>query len=111
MGIEPETKIYRAVGEVELSSVLWTTQFSVLPNGSQVKYFRLNLEETLVFADLVFNIDVVAVLEVSIPSATLQRVGDFTKVDAYIFKSGTVEISSELLDDFNNAIISIVHKY
>jgi len=105
-----KTSLFRAVGADEFSTVIITKQFSVLENGLQVKHFGLDYSETLCFADKDFNIDAVAILEVEINSASLAKIGDFTHVDAYIFRSGTVEIRSDRLTEFNNAILKITHK-
>ena len=103
--------IYRAVGESEFYSVMQTKCFSVLEKGTHVKYFGLNFEETLAFANKIINIEIVAIFEVKVITEILNRVGDFTNVDTFLFKSGTVEIPAEKLDEFNNAIQEIIHKY
>jgi hypothetical protein len=41
----------------------------------------------------------------------LERIGDFTNVDTTLFRAGTVEIHPEDLDEFNNSIIEIIHRY
>jgi len=105
------TNLYRAVGESEFTSVMETKRFAVLDKGVQIKYFGLNFEETLVFANEVINIEIVAIFEVQIVTDVLNRVGDFTNVDQFLFKSGTIEIPAEKLDEFNNAIVKISHKY
>lgn len=105
-----KTNLYRAVGADEFSSIIRTKQFAVLEHGLQVKHFGLDYSETLCFADKDFNIDVVAILEVEINSALLKELGDFTHVDTFIFRSGTVEIRSDRLSEFNNAILKITHK-
>jgi len=105
-----KTHIYRAVGADEYKLILRTKQFAVLEHGLQVKHFGLNYLETLDFADKDFNIDVSAILEVEIDSAVLKEIGDFTNVDTYIFRSGTVEISSDRLTEFNEAVLTVTHK-
>ena len=108
--LDNEIRIYRAVGADEYSAIIRTNQFAVLDSGLHVKHFGLNYEETLDFANKDLNVDVVAVFEVSISQEALKIVGDFTHVDPYIFKSGTVEIRADRLTEFNNAILSITHK-
>ena len=105
-----EVCLYRAVGADEYSAIIRTNRFAVLDNGLHVKHFGLSYEETLDFANKDINIDVVAVFEVIIGKEALKIVGDFTHVDPYIFKSGTVEISADHLAGFNNAVLSITHK-
>ena len=102
--------LYRAVGADEFSSIIKTQQFSVLENGLHVKYFGLSYKDTMDFATKDLNVDVVAIFEVTIDERSLREIGDFTHVDPYIFKNGTVEIRSENLNVFNNEIIYIIHK-
>ena len=88
-----------------------TKQFSIHPKGAHVKYFGLDYEETLAFANKVTNIDVTAIVEATVLRDILERIGEFTQVDSYLFKSGTVEIQLEDLDEFNRAVQQIVQKY
>jgi len=108
--ISEAVNLYRAMGADEFEAVMLTKQFALHKNKAEVKYFGLAFDETLQFANKAFNVDLVAVVEVSISKAVLDRIGDFTHVDPYLFKCGTVEIQPENLDEFNNAIISITHK-
>ena len=101
--------IYRAVGEHELKSIFNTKQFSFWPRSAEVKYFGLNFEETLQFANKAYY-DYVAVIEVKLSKTVLKKIGDFTCVDAFLFKHGTVEIQPEVLNEFNNSIIEIRHR-
>jgi len=103
--------LYRAVSDTEFYSVMRTNQFSIHPKGAHVKYFGLDYEETLAFADKITSIDVTAIVEVTVLRDVLERLGDFTHVDSFIFRSGTVVIQSEDLDEFNRAIQLIEHKY
>jgi len=41
----------------------------------------------------------------------LEHIGDYTNVDITLFKTGTVEIHPEHLDEFNDSIIEIIHRY
>jgi hypothetical protein len=111
-GINDETSIiYRAVGGDEYRSVLENNCFSLISGGVGIKYFGLNLQETIVFAGKDLNVDVVAILEVVINRNILNKIGDFTSVDTYIFKSGTVEIAACNLQEFNESICEINHVY
>ncbi|MCL2099656.1 MAG: hypothetical protein FWH24_04385 [Oscillospiraceae bacterium] len=101
--------LFRAVGADEFKSIIQTKKFSFLPKGVDVKYFGVNLSETLDFANEIMNIALVAVIEVVMIDSVIERIGDFTNVDPYIFKSGTVEIHSEYLDEFNNNIVRVNH--
>ena len=42
---------------------------------------------------------------------SLNKLGDFTQVDRFIFKNGTVTINADKLGEFNKAIKEIIHKY
>ena len=101
--------IYRAVGERELSSIIRTRRFSFWARSAEVKYFRLDFHETSQFAHKAYY-DYVAVVEVRINKDMLDKVGDFIRVDPFLFKHGTVEIQPENLDEFNASILEIKHK-
>ena len=103
--------LYRAVSAEEFYSIMKIHRFTFHPKGVDVKYFGVDFEETLAFANEIINIDLVAVIEVSVARAVLNRVGDFIHVDPFLFKSGTVEIHAEQLDEFNNAIKYIAQRY
>ena len=109
---EPKYKrLYRAVGCEEFYSIMKTNRFSFHPKGVDVKYFGLDFKETLDFADELMNIDLVAVVEVIVLEEILNKIGDFIDVDPFLFKTGTIEIQSEHLDEFNSAIYSIIHRF
>ena len=44
-------------------------------------------------------------------AVSVEEIGDFTHVDPFIFKSGTVIISADDLEFFNNSIQELIHKY
>jgi len=50
------------------------------------------------------------VLEIRVRKDILEKIGDFTNVDVTLFRSGTVEIQPEHLEEFNTAIVEIVHR-
>ena len=104
-------KLYRAVGYIEFSKIINTRKFSLRLNGLEAKYFGMNFEETLDFANKVFNIHVVAIVEAVIDEHTLKEIGDFTLVDTTVFKSGTVEIDKNHLTRFNDSVKEIKHIY
>ena len=104
--------LYRAVGVDEFYSIMQTGHFSLNPdNAVNVKYFGVDYEETLAFASKIQFMDIVAVVEVGVLRDILLRIGDFTQVDTFLFKKGTVIIQAENLDEFNGAIKYIVQKY
>ena len=104
-------KLFRAVGFTEYADIIETGIFSLRPNGLESKYFGMDFNETLDFANKVFNIHVVAIVETEIGKRVLENIGDFTKVDISVFKSGTVEVHKENLDNFNKAISKIKHVF
>lgn len=104
-------RLYRAIGESEFYSVMRTKRFCFWQCSAKVKYFAMNFEETLKFANMAFATDIAAVLEIEVKKDILERIGDFTHVDTTLFRSGTVEIQPEHLEEFNNSIIEIIHRY
>ena len=76
-----------------------------------MKYFGKSFPDTLRFADKIINKNVVAVVEVEVLRIVVEKVGDFAHVDPFLFKQGTVEIWEDNLNEFNDAIIRIVHKF
>jgi hypothetical protein len=88
-----------------------TGNFEIAKHYADTKYFGIDFNETLEFANKVFNAELVAIFEVKIPLKILSIIGDFTHVDPYLFKKGTIEIHSENLDVFNTSIFELAHKY
>jgi len=103
--------LYRAVGDKEYYSIMQTAKFVCLPGGVGVKYFGKDLIDTIHFAEKTINNNAVAVVEIEVARDVVERIGDFVNVDPFLFRHGTVEIWESNLDDFNNAIINIVHKF
>ena len=99
--------LYRAVGAEEYYSIMDTNKFATCSGMTEVKYFALDFQETAEYADKSYNTDVVAVFEIVAIRSALERIGDFTHVDPSIFKTGTVIIHEEDIDEFNQAIIRI----
>jgi len=106
--IEQFITVYRAVGLEEYYSIIQTNLFTCHPTGAEVKYFGLDRKETELFANMIINLDVVAVFEIEVSKTTLKQVGDFTDVDQFLFKKGTVIIHKTDLDTFNNTVQSII---
>ena len=104
-------KLFRAVGIEEYYSIMRTKKFTCHPEGAEIKYFGLDFEETLAFANEIINIELIAVIEACVLYNTLNQIGDFTYVDPFLFKKGTVEVQRIHLDEFNNAIKYIIHKF
>ena len=111
LGRKDKVSLYRAIGESEFFSVMRTKRFSFWQRSARVKYFANDFKETVKFANKAFATDIVAVLEIVVAKDVLERVGDFTCVDTTLFKAGTVEIHPEHLDEFNNSITEIIHRY
>lgn len=86
-----------------------TGKFTVIPEGLQAKQFGLKFEETLKFAEKYKDIG--AIIEIKVPTAQLNKLADFTEVDRFIFKNGTVTIHVDKLEEFNKIIKEILHKY
>jgi hypothetical protein len=104
--------LFRAVSADEFYSIFETKQFSLPPDKStSVKYFGVDYNETFDFANKIQFIDIVAIVEISVPHNILLQIGDFTHVDSFLFKKGTVIIQSEDLETFNNNIKYIKQRF
>ncbi|RUS43551.1 RHS repeat domain-containing protein [Cohnella sp. AR92] len=101
--------IYRAVGAEEFYQIMKSGSFMVSPMGFDGKQFGLNFDDTLKFAEKYK--DIAAIVEVKVSKTELDRLADYTHVDPFIFKNGTLTIHLENLDDFNKIIQAISHKY
>lgn len=108
---ENTVSLYRAIGESEFYSVMRTNKFGFWSRSARVKYFANSFDEALMFANKAFATDIVAVLEIRVRKDILEQIGDFTNVDTTLFRNGTVEIQVEHLEEFNNSIIEIIHRY
>ena len=106
---EDLTSIYRAVGPEEYFDLFDVKKFRPGPKSAKVKYFGLDFDETLKFAD--WTPDASAIIEVKIPDSVLKDIGDFTPLDTPIFKHGTVTIPGDQLDIFNKYITDILHVF
>ncbi|WP_027092750.1 RHS repeat domain-containing protein [Cohnella thermotolerans] len=101
--------LYRAVGADEFYQVMESGSFKVSPMGFDGKQFGLNFDDTLKFAEKYK--DIAAIVEVKVSKTELDKIADYTHVDPFIFKNGTLTIHLEHLDDFNKIIQAINHKY
>jgi hypothetical protein len=100
--------LYRAVGEQEYHELEKTGRFrTIAGKTASCKYFGVSYDETLNFANKVYNIHVVGIVEVTVPKEQLDEIADFTRVDGNVFKNGTVIIYEEFLDKFNDSISSM----
>lgn len=93
----------------EFYQIIETGTFEVSIRGYYGKQFGLKFEETLEFANR-FK-DIGAIVEVKLPRDQLSRIADFTHVDPFIFKSGTITRNIEPLEEFNKIIREIKHKF
>ena len=103
--------LYRAIDDKEFYSLLQTGKFSCIPGGVGLKYFGKDYIDTLRFAEMVINKNIVAVIEVGVSRSVVERIGDFVDVDPFIFRHGTVQIWEADLNEFNDAITHIIHKF
>ena len=60
------------------------------------------------FANYSINVDKAAIIKVTIPKKVF-NVLNYTRVDEFVFKSGTTIVEREMLDVFNKSIIKIEH--
>ena len=97
--------LYRGVGADEYTDIMDTGGFRPNPNGGSFetgKQFGYDLDEVLDFSD--FATDISGVVKVEVPTSTLNNIGDPTHVDPFVFRSGTVTIPTNKLDEFNSCI-------
>ena len=104
--------IYRAVSPEELDDIFATGGFRSRPDGRsfQAKEFGNSFDETLDFANKPINLDKVAIVKVTIPENVYNQLHHMN-LDRAIFKSGTPVVEPEMLDMFNESIISIEHAF
>jgi len=102
---------FRAMDENELYMALETQMFALHPERAQVKYFGLNLNETLAFANHPINSQLVGIVEARVHADFLTKIENSIQVDTFIFKSGTVVVNAQQLASLNAHIISIRQVY
>jgi hypothetical protein len=102
-------EIYRAVGPNEYADIVATNRFRASGRGSlDAKQFGISLIETKLFSSSAFNrAKDMHVVAAKIRRSDLNRLADFTRVDEFMFKGGTVTIQPENLDDFNSSLLGI----
>jgi len=109
--IDNITSLYRAVGKEELYSILKTRRFSMLPGGLEVKHFGVDYNEVCIFSEMDINTHLSAVLETKVLKSILTKInGIVFDIDAYVFKSGIVVITSDKLNEFNDALVDVIHR-
>lgn len=80
-----------------------TGRFQTAYGGMEYKQFGRSLEETKSFRNTVDPAS--HIVGVTIDKDTLDRIGDYTPVDSFNFRSGTVSIHESDLGEFNESII------
>ena len=104
--------IYRAVSPEEFDDISNTGGFRGRPDGKsfEAKEFGNSFDETLDFANQPINSDKAAIVKVRIPEEVYNQLNHMN-LDKSIFQSGTPVVEPEMLEFFNNNIISIEHVY
>ena len=104
--------IYRAVSPEEFDDIFTVRGFRACPDGRsfQAKEFGNSFDETLEFANKPINLDKAAIVKVTIPEDVYSQLNHMN-LDRVIFKSGTPVVEPEMLDKFNESIISIEHVF
>ena len=74
------------------------------------KEFCNTFNETLDFANRSINRDKVAIIKVTIPEEVYNQLNHMN-LDSSIFKSGTPVVEPDMLEYFNNNIISVEYFY
>jgi len=104
------TTVFRAVSQLEYSSIIATGQFSLLPGGNEMKQFGFNLTETLNFAT--FQPDYAFVIRAEIPDSALARFHVSKIIDPFIFRSGVLTVIRQPgLVLFNSLVTNITRAY
>jgi uncharacterized protein RhaS with RHS repeats len=107
---EKETvNLYRSVSKKELDQLQETGKFQTVYGGMEFKQFGKSLQETKAFRDTMDPAN--HIVGVTVDKDRLDRIGDFTPVDAFNFRSGTVSIHENDLDAFNASIIGGIGRY
>ena len=96
--------LYRSISDSEALDIAMTGGFSTSGNTMACKQFGLNYDEVKLFGKK-FNQSFFA--NVEIPKNIFDQL--YLKgVDTTLFRSGTVTVYEELLDEFNKAIIGAI---
>lgn len=96
----PTTSIYRSVSKAEAIDIKSTGKFNLAPGGMESKQFGFNLAETRRFGNLVGQNMIV---KAKVPTSMLNRF--YTNgVDTNIFRSGTLTVYGDQLNEFNQAV-------
>ncbi|WP_394921449.1 RHS repeat-associated core domain-containing protein [uncultured Robinsoniella sp.] len=105
-------ELYRAVSPEEFDDIFSSNSFRGKMDGTtlQAKEFGNSFSETLDFANRSINSDKAAIIKVSIPESIYNKLTHMN-LDPGIFKSGTPVVEPNMLNEFNNNIISIEHIY
>ena len=100
--------LYRAIGSEEYYSLKDSGKFDVVEGVSaNVKYFGVSRKETEAFADLAYNIHAVSVVMALVKKKELKKFADFTPLDEFLFKAGTVTIHEGDLNKLNEIVVRI----
>lgn len=101
MELAPKCKFYTTIGG-----------FRGIPDGKSLdaKEFGNSFDETLDFANQPINSDKAAIVKVRNPEEVYNQLNHMN-LDKSIFQSGTLVVEPEMLEFFNNNIISIEHVY
>ena len=94
----------------EYYDIMSTKQFRGIEGTFAAKEFGNDFNETLDFANRSINRDKVAIIKVTIPEDVYNQLHHMN-LDAPIFKSGTPVVEPEMLEYFNNNIVSIEHAF
>ena len=99
------TTIYRSISSAEADDIISTGRFNLSPSGMEAKQFGLNYDETVMFGNTIKPTQHI-VVSAELPTSMVPQFynGGTGGIDTTIFKSGTLTVYGEQLDDFNDAI-------
>jgi hypothetical protein len=100
--------LYRAIGIDEYYALRDSKRFEVAEGiSADVKYFGVSRKETEAFADLAYNIHAVSIVRVLVKKEELAGFADFTHLDEFLFRAGTVTIYGADLNKLNKIIMRL----
>ena len=98
------TTVYRSVSESEAKDIKSSGKFNISATGMDAKQFGFSLEETRQFGN---RFGQSAIVSVEVPNKMLSQLCTIG-VDTTIFRSGTLTVSIQQLDMFNQAVCGTI---
>ncbi|AEV68704.1 transglutaminase-like domain-containing protein [Acetivibrio clariflavus] len=100
--------LYRAVGPDEFYDIINTNRFNVVEHAYSGKQFGFSFDEILELTDSLP--ESAAIFKARIPKDVFVKL-DFTPLDTFTLKSGSLTVPGDLLEIFNNNLIDLQHVF